>query len=87
MYAKALENQNNRTYDCKTIDEIKNTLAEKGDGFIMAMWCGDEACEDSVKEQTGVGSRCIPFEQRNISDVCVCCGKPAKHMVCWGNAY
>ncbi|MBR1591581.1 MAG: proline--tRNA ligase [Ruminococcus sp.] len=87
MYAKALENRNRRTYDCKTVDEIKNTLAENGDGFIMAMWCGDEECENSVKEQTGVGSRCIPFEQRNISDVCVCCGKPAKHMVCWGNAY
>ena len=87
MYAKALENQNNRTYDCKTLDEIKTTLKEKGDGFIMAMWCGDEACEDSVKEQTGVGSRCIPFDQTSISDVCVCCGKPAKHKVCWGIAY
>ncbi|MBR3993373.1 MAG: hypothetical protein IKI92_05880, partial [Anaerotignum sp.] len=32
-------------------------------------------------------SRCIPFEQEEISDVCVCCGKPAKHMVYWGRAY
>ena len=87
MYEKALANQENRTYDCTTIDEIKQTLSDKGDGFIMAMWCGDEACEDSVKEQTGVGSRCIPFGQRQISDKCVCCEKPAKHMVCWGNAY
>ena len=51
------------------------------------MWCGDEACEDKVKEETGVGSRCIPFEQEQISDKCVCCGKPAKCMVLWGNAY
>ena len=51
------------------------------------MWCGEEACEDAVKEQTGVGSRCIPFEQEQLSDVCVCCGKPAKHMVYWGKAY
>ncbi len=87
MYAKALENQQKRTYECTSIDEIKDTLAKNGDGFIMAMWCGDEACEDSVKEQTGVGSRCIPTLQKNLSDKCVCCGKPAKHMVCWGNAY
>jgi prolyl-tRNA synthetase len=87
MYNKALENRKNKTYECKTTDEIKQVLEEKGDGFVMAMWCGDEACEDKVKELTGVGSRCIPFEQKKISDVCVCCGKPAVKMVCWGKAY
>jgi len=87
LFRKALENRENRTYSCKTIEEITKTLEEKGDGFIKAMWCGDEACEDMVKEKTGVGSRCIPLEQESISDKCVCCGKPAKHMVIWGNAY
>ena len=87
LYQKALENRERRTYACKTMDEIISVLEEKGDGFVKAMWCGDEACEDIVKEKTGVGSRCIPFEQENISDVCVCCGKPAKAMVYWGKAY
>ena len=87
LYKKALENCERRTYACKTMDEIISVLEEKGDGFVKAMWCGDEACEDIVKEKTGVGSRCIPFEQENISDVCVCCGKPAKAMVYWGKAY
>ncbi len=87
LYQKALENRARRTYDCTSLEEITRTLEEKGDGFVMAMWCGDEACEDKVKEVTGVGSRCIPMEQRHIADTCVCCGKPAKHMVCWGKAY
>ena len=87
LYAKALENRERRTYVCKTLDEITKALEEKGDGFVKAMWCGDEACEDKVKELTGVGSRCIPFEQEEITDTCVCCGKPAKHMVLWGKAY
>ncbi len=87
IYKKALENRENKTYACKTMDEIVKTLEEKGDGFVKAMWCGDEACEDIVKEKTGVGSRCIPFDQEQISDKCVCCGKPAKHMVYWGKAY
>ncbi|MBD5158745.1 MAG: proline--tRNA ligase [Ruminococcus sp.] len=87
MYNKALENQNKRTYACTSLNEITEILAENGDGFIKAMWCGEESCEDEVKEKTGVGSRCIPFEQENISDKCVCCGKPAKHMVYWGKAY
>lgn len=87
MFEKAAQNRANRTYKCTSIDEINTALTEKGDGFIEAMWCGDEACEDKVKELTGVGSRCIPFKQHNISDKCVCCGKPAECMVLWGKAY
>ena len=87
LYEAALENRERRTYSCKTTDEIIKALDENGDGFVKAMWCGDEACEDKVKEITGVGSRCIPLEQENISDVCVCCGKPAKKMLYWGKAY
>ena len=87
MYAKALANRERRTYDCKTMDEIIEKLKANGDGFVRAMWCGDEACEDKVKEVTGVGSRCVPLDQERISDVCVCCGKPAKKLVYWGKAY
>ena len=87
LYEAALQNRERRTYVCRTMDEINQKLAECGDGFVKAMWCGDEACEDKVKEVTGVGSRCIPFEQEPIGDTCVCCGKPAKTMVYWGKAY
>ncbi len=87
MYEKALANRERRTYTCRTLDEITQKLAENGDGLVRAMWCGDEACEDAVKEKTGVGSRCIPFEQEAVSDRCVCCGRPAKQLVYWGKAY
>ncbi|MBQ8108514.1 MAG: proline--tRNA ligase [Ruminococcus sp.] len=87
MFKKAAENRENKTYRCQNTDEIIKALEEKGDGFVKAMWCGSEECEDKVKELTGVGSRCIPFEQEKISDVCVCCGKPANKMVLWGKAY
>ncbi len=87
IYQKALANREARTYACTTMEEIPAVLEEKGDGFIKAMWCGDEACEDKVKEITGVGSRCIPFNQEHLADTCICCGKPAKHMVYWGKAY
>lgn len=87
MYQNALENTQNRTYACTSMDEIVSTLEQKGDGFIKAMWCGEETCEVKVKETTGVGSRCIPFTQERLSEVCICCGRPAKHMVYWGKAY
>jgi proline--tRNA ligase len=87
LYEAALENREHRTYACKTLDEITEALEKNGDGFIKAMWCGSEECESKVKELTGVGSRCIPLEQEHVADTCICCGKPAKHMLYWGKAY
>ena len=70
-----------------TMDEMNEKFNENL-GFIKAMWCGDEACEEEIKAQTGgATSRCIPEEEEQLSDVCICCGKPAKHMVYWGKAY
>ena len=86
LYNKALERRNVMTYDAHNLDEIKN-IADTKPGFIRAMWCGDRECEDKLKETTGVTSRCIPFEEEKLSDKCVCCGKPAKHMLYWGKAY
>lgn len=67
-------------------DEFKKTVSDKP-GFIKAMWCGRRECEDQIKEETTATSRCMPFEQEQLSDVCVCCGRPAKAMVYWGKAY
>ena len=87
LYEKALANREARTYDCETMEEITKKLADNGDGFVRAMWCGDPECEDKVKEVTGVGSRCMPLDQVHTGDKCVCCGKEAKHLVYWGKAY
>ena len=85
LYEKALAREE-MTYSAKTLEELKD-LAEHKPGFIKAMWCGDLACEEALKEEAGVTSRCIPFEQEQLADTCVCCGKPAKHMLYWGKAY
>ena len=87
MFNKALENREKKTYSCANMDEIIEALEKNGDGFVKALWCGEEACEDEVKEKAGVGSRCIPLVQEKIAGTCVCCGKPAQHMVYWGKAY
>nr|WP_262397348.1 proline--tRNA ligase [Zongyangia hominis] len=86
MYEKARKNREEKTYEAKSLDELKE-IAETKLGFIKAMWCGDQECEEKLKEVAGVSSRCMPFEQEQISDTCVCCGKPAKSMVYWGKAY
>ncbi|NLG05732.1 MAG: proline--tRNA ligase [Clostridia bacterium] len=86
MYQKAYEHLNAHTYAAKTTAEFESILENKP-GFVKAMWCGELACEEAIKEKTGATSRCMPFEQEQLSDVCICCGKPAKKMVYWGKAY
>ncbi len=86
MYNAALARRDRMTYVAKTLDEMTD-IAETKPGFIKAMWCGDRECEDKLKEVAGVTSRCMPFEQEELTDKCVCCGKPAKKMVYWGKAY
>ena len=83
---RARAHRDAHTYDAVTYEEFVKTINEKP-GFVRAMWCGDQACEDKIKEDTTATSRCMPFEQEKLSDVCVCCGKPAKAMVYWGKAY
>ena len=86
MLERARAHRDSHTYVATTYDEFVKTINEKP-GFVKAMWCGDQACEDKIKEDTAATSRCMPFAQENLSDKCVCCGKPAKKMVYWGRAY
>ena len=82
-FAKGLQDPYAEYY---TKEEFKQ-IADEKPGFIRAMWCGCQECEDAIKEDFGVTSRCIPFKQVKLSDKCVYCGKPATKMVYWGKAY
>ena len=86
LYQRAKKNLEDHTKVCMTLDEVKEFMESEG-GFAKTMWCGDLECELKMKEQAGVSSRCMPLQQEHVSDVCVCCGKPAKHSILWGVAY
>ncbi|MCR5630046.1 proline--tRNA ligase [Eubacterium sp.] len=86
MLVAAREHRDAHTYKAENWEEFKDILANKP-GFVKAMWCGDVECENKIKEETTATSRCMPFEQEEITDKCVCCGRPAKKMVYWGKAY
>ena len=86
MLERARVHRDNHTFVATNYEEFKDAVANKP-GFIKAMWCGNQECEDKIKEETTATSRCMPFNQEHLSDVCVCCGKPAKAMVYWGKAY
>ena len=85
MLEKARKHLNSHIYVATNYEEFKDIVANKP-GFIKAMWCGEEDCENKIKEDTTATSRCMPFEQEQLSGTCVCCGRPAKKMVYWGKA-
>lgn len=86
MLERARAHRDSHTYTARNMEELEDVL-NNHPGFVKAMWCGEQSCEDEIKEKFAATSRCMPFEQEQISDTCVCCGKPAKKMVCWGRAY
>ncbi|MCR4866039.1 MAG: proline--tRNA ligase [Lachnospiraceae bacterium] len=86
MYDRAKKHLEEHTYEATTKEEFEKIFAERS-GFVKAMWCGETECEEKIKEDMAVTSRCMPFEQKCLSDKCVYCNKPAKKMVYWGRAY
>ena len=86
MLEVARAHRDAHTYTAKNWDEFVDIVNNKP-GFIKAMWCGETECEENIKAETGATTRCMPFEQENLGDTCVCCGKPAKKMVYFGRAY
>ena len=70
----------------RLIAQEQATFTKLG-GYAKAMWCGEQACEDEIKDRFGASSRCMPFDQTPIGETCVCCGKPAKKVIYFAKAY
>ena len=86
MYDACVKIVKEKTTIAHNLEEFEENL-KNNQGYVKTMWCGDAECEEKIHELTGAKSRCIPFEQENLGDKCVCCGKPAKTMVVWGRQY
>lgn len=86
MLERARSHREAHTYKVENMEQFKKTI-EETPGFVKTMWCGDEACESNVKEETGATIRCIPFVQENLGNKCFCCGKEADKMVYVAKAY
>ena len=86
MFTECNNRIKEKTSVAKTLEEFEKVI-NNNQGYVKAMWCGKEECEDKIRELTGAKSRCMPFEQEHISDNCVCCGKKAEKLVIWGRQY
>lgn len=86
MFLRAKTRRDAMIHEATSVEEMANII-ENESGFVKASWCGDRACEDKIKEEFGITSRCIPLEGDHQEGTCVCCKKPAKHVVYWGKQY
>ncbi|MCL6457496.1 MAG: proline--tRNA ligase, partial [Gorillibacterium sp.] len=86
MFEKAKKFRDEHFSSVETMDELAKFL-EEAKGFALAGWCGSDACEAQVKEETGATSRNIPFNPAEHKKVCLVCGEAAKHTVLFGRAY
>ncbi|MFQ5406855.1 MAG: proline--tRNA ligase [Anaerolineales bacterium] len=84
LLARATAFRDENTHEPSSYDELKEIVR---DGFALAWWCGDAACEASIKEETRATTRCIPFDPPDDSGVCIYCGQPATEKVYFARAY
>ena len=86
MYDMCLERMKQKTSIAYNMEEFKTNL-QNNQGLIKTMWCESAECEEKIHDETGAKSRCMPFEQENLGNKCVYCGKEAHKMVIWARQY
>jgi len=86
LFQRALDFRAANTHEVNDYAEFKQVLDEKG-GFLMAHWCGAEACEKQANADTGATIRVIPFDAPDEQGKCVVDGKPSAKRVIFARAY
>lgn len=85
LYQKAKKRMEEKTYSASNMKEMIDIINEHP-GFVKAPWCGNMSCEEKLKNESGIKSRCI-LEDEKVNSKCAICGEDAKHLVVWGIQY
>ena len=73
MLESAKKVANSMTKIVSNYSEFKSEL-KKG-GFLKSHWCGNQECEEKIKEETGADIRVIPFDNEDTNGKCVYCDR------------
>ena len=85
MYDRALKRRDSMIYTANNYEEMMK-IANTKNGFIKVNWCGNMECEDKIKEDMGIKSRCL-IDDEEVDGPCVCCGKKATTKIYFGKQY
>ncbi len=86
MLQRAKEYREKYSYKIDDYDAFKEKINSDG-GFIYSHWCGNEACERKIKNETKSSIRCIPFDREDEKGICICCAKESEGRVIFAKAY
>jgi prolyl-tRNA synthetase len=70
-------------------DDFRQIIEGEG-GFVYTAWCGNQGCEEKVKNETKATIRVIPTAEFRTPDAptkCVVCGTDGGQEVVWARAY
>lgn len=85
LFENAKDLLKNKTKDVADIETFKTEM-EKG-AFLNSPWCGDQKCEEVIKESTGADIRVIPFDAQSKDSKCIVCGKASKTHAIFARSY
>src|SRR5678816_3563414 len=85
LFERALAFREKNTHEVDDYARF-NSMLDEG-GFLWCHWCGSDACEERVKNETKATIRCIPTNRKKESGKCVVCGSTSEGRVIFARAY
>ncbi|MFB5607201.1 MAG: proline--tRNA ligase [Candidatus Nitrosomaritimum yanchengensis] len=85
MLEKAREQARLNTVNITDYKEFKEKISIGG--FFNAPWCGNQECEDKIKEETGADIRVIPFDKEDDTKICIYCNEKSISIPIFARGY
>ena len=85
MLEVAKEQAEKFTLEIKDYSDFKAKVSQGG--FLKAHWCGNQECEDKIKEETGADIRVIPFDAEDKNNNCIYCGSQSSSKPIFARGY
>ena len=86
LFARALEFRKENTFEIGEYGDFKELFTGDG-GFAISPWCGEDACELKIKDETKATIRVLPEDGDPGGSTCMVCGKPAQKQAVFAKAY
>lgn len=86
MLKRATIRRDSMIYEANNYDELREIATTKDGGFTKINWCGNVECENKIKDDFGIKSRCL-IENEEVTGPCTVCGKEAKTRLYIGRQY
>jgi len=84
MFRRAKDYLDSHIVAASTREEVVAAIAARS-GFVRIEWCGNDACEQTLRRESGASPRLISEEA--ASGRCAVCGAPARFVVYYARAY